>query len=91
MKQEKKPETNEEKTKSSVWKKLGDGCLEAVLELVLALVIFGIGAGILSLLGRTDLLEQWDSDTVILIGILALFVVVGIVGPVIAILWKKKK
>lgn len=72
-------------------KSLETAALEAMLELILALVIFGIGAGVLSLLGRTDLLEQWDSDTVILIGILALCIVVGIAGPIIAILWKKKK
>ena len=60
-------------------KKLSEGLLEAILEIVLTLIFFGIGALIISMFGvELDSLDT-DSDLIVLLGIVALVVLFGIV------------
>lgn len=84
-------EKNEEKPKKGLWKKVGEGFLEIFGELIIILIAFAAGMGILTLLGQKDLVEQWDPELVSLVGILAILAVTGIVIAIVAIVKKKKK
>ena len=60
-------------------KKLSEGLLEAILEIVLTLIFFGIGALIIGLFGvELDSLDT-DGDLIVLIGIIVPIVLFGIV------------
>ena len=60
-------------------KKLSEGLLEAILEIVLTLIFFGIGALIISMFGvELDSLDT-DGDLIVLIGIIVPIVLFGIV------------
>ena len=72
-------------------KKFKEGCGEAVAEILLSLLLFGIGAVVLSVFG-TDIDAEWlDGDLMMLIGLCAVIVPVGIIFAVIHIMRKRKK
>lgn len=64
---------------------------EAVLEIVLSVSCFGIGALILLALGIRFDEQGWDGDAVVLLGIGALVVIGLAIGAVTAVVQKKKK
>lgn len=72
-------------------KKFKEGCGEAVAEILLSLLLFGIGVVVLSLLGVDTDAEWLDSDLMMLIGLCAVIVPVGIIFAVIHIMRKRKK
>ena len=60
-------------------KKIYEGLLEALVEIVLTLIFFGIGALIIGLFGvELDSLDT-DGDLIVLIGIIVPIVIFGIV------------
>ena len=61
-----------------------------MLELVIALAAFAIGLSILALLGFTNAIDEWNSETVVLIGVLAIIVVIGIIIGIVALIKKGK-
>ena len=86
----KKPKAEKDHSSKDVWEKRREGCLEAILELIFSLVLFGIGAVVLALFGKIDALDQWDGETVMLIGIVAICVIVAIVSAIVAAVKKKR-
>lgn len=72
-------------------KKIKEGCGEAVAEILLSLLLFGIGAVVLSLLGVDTDAEWLDGDLMMLIGFGAVIIPVGIIFAVIHIMRKRKK
>ena len=80
-----------EKKQKSFWTKILDVFLEIFGELILMLVSVAVGIGIISLLGRQDLIKKLDPEFIALIGILAIFAIVGIVIAAVAVIKKKKK
>ena len=58
-------------------KKLSEELLEGLLEIILSLVFFGIGAFIVSLFGVKIDFSELDGDLIILLGILVFAVVFG--------------
>ena len=72
-------------------KKFKEGCGEAVAEILLSLLLFGIGVVVLSLLGVDTDAEWLDGDLMMLIGLCAVIVPVGIIFAVIHIMRKRKK
>ena len=72
-------------------KKFKEGCGEAIAEILLSLLLFGIGVVVLSLLGVDTDAEWLDSDLMMLIGLCAVIVPVGIIFAVIHIMRKRKK
>ena len=68
--------------------RLREALVEGVLELVLTVIFFAIGWGILSLFGMDT--DKMDPDLTVLIGIAVLAVVVGAVA-VMAHFVKKKR
>ena len=81
----------EKEKKKSFWTKILDVFLEIFGELILMLVSVAVGIGIISLLGRQDLIKKLDPEFIALIGILAIFAIVGIVIAAVAVIKKKKK
>ena len=72
-------------------KKFKEGCGEAIAEILLSLLLFGIGAVVLSVFG-TDMDAEWlDGDIMMLIGLCAVIVPLGIIFAVIHIMRKRKK
>ena len=57
--------------------KLRDGFIEALIEIALTLVLFGIGALIVSLFGIKLDDSEIDSDLIVLIGFVAVAVVIA--------------
>lgn len=72
-------------------KKIKEGCGEAIAEILLSLLLFGIGVVVLSLLGVDTDAEWLDGDLMMLIGLGAVIVPVGIIFAVLHILRKRKK
>lgn len=72
-------------------KKFKEGCGEAIAEILLSLLLFGIGVVVLSLLGVDTDAEWLDGDLMMLIGLGAVIVPVGIIFAVIHIMRKRKK
>ena len=58
-------------------KKLSEGLLEGLLEIILSLAFFGIGAFIVSLFGVKIDSPELDGDLIILLGILVFAAVFG--------------
>ena len=81
----------ENKSKKSFVKKLGEVILEFLGELIVAVIFFAIGVGIMALLGNSDTLETMDSDLLTLLGALAVLAAFGILFAVIAIIRKIKR
>ena len=81
----------ENKSKKSFVKKLGEVILEFLGELIVAVIFFAIGVGIMALLGNSDALETMDSDLLTLLGALAVLAAFGILFAVIAIIRKIKR
>ena len=72
-------------------KKLKEGCGEAVAEILISLLLFGIGAVVLFSFGA-DMDAEWlDGDLMMLIGLGAVIVPVGIIFAALHILRKRKK
>jgi hypothetical protein len=69
-------------------KRIAEGLLEGLAELVLTLIFFGIGAYIVSLFGVDFDSSNMDSDLIILLGIVAVAVTVGV--SVVLARWIKK-
>ena len=69
-------------------KKLKEAFLEGILEIVLILIFFGIGALIVSAFGIELDSASIDSDWIILLGIIVLLVVFGLVFALVQ--WLKK-
>ena len=64
---------------------------EAALEIILSLVFLGIGAMVLALFGVSGDAEWLDSDLVMLIGIVAVFLVGSAIGVIVWTVKKKNK
>ena len=60
-------------------KKIYEGLLEALVEIVLTLIFFGIGALIISLFGIKLNSLNTDGDLIVLIGIIVPIVIFGII------------
>ena len=69
-------------------KQLKEAFLEGILEIVLTLIFFGIGALIVSAFGIELDSVSIDSDWIILLGIIVLLVIFGLVFALIQ--WLKK-
>ena len=69
-------------------KRVKEGLSEALLEIVLSLVFFGIGALIIGAFGFEIDAPDIDFDLIVLIGIVALAVIFGIVFALVK-LYKK--
>ena len=70
-------------------KKIYEGLLEALVEIVLTLIFFGIGALIISLFGiKLDSLNT-DGDLIVLIGIIVPIVIFGIIYALVRFFKKK--
>lgn len=80
----------ESKKKRGWLSKLWDFFTEIFGELIVLLVSFGIGAGILWLFGRKNLVKDMDSEWVILLGMLAAVAVTIIVLVIVALIKKRK-
>ena len=72
-------------------KKFKEGCGEAIAEILLSMLLFGIGVVVLSLLGVDTDAEWLDGDLMMLIGLCAVIVPLGIIFAVIHIMRKRKK
>ena len=72
-------------------KKFKEGCGEAIAEILLSLLFFGIGVVVLSLLGVDTDSEWFDGELVMLIGLCAVIIPVGIIFAALHILRKRKK
>ena len=70
---------------------LRGGCLEAVGELVLYLIFFGLGLLVVGLFGGNTALDEVDPDLMVLLGILALGIVAAVVFGLIKLLKRKKR
>ena len=68
--------------------KLKENLIDGLLELVLTVVFFAIGWGVLSLFGMD--VEEMDSDLTVLIGIAVLAVIFGTVAVVVHFMKKKR-
>ena len=64
---------------------------EILCELLLTAVCFAIGFGILTLLGYRDVLENVDSDLIILPGCLVVLAVFGAVIAIVSVIKKNKE
>lgn len=68
---------------------------EAVIELILELLCFALGIGVICLLGAKFgpeyELSELDSDLIVLIGVLVLFVLIIGIGAVIALFKRLKR
>lgn len=73
------------------WKKAGNAILEILGELVAMVVLFAIGAGIMSLLGSKEAIADMDPELTILLGAVAVLVLFGIIFAVASAIRKKKK
>ena len=81
-----------ENTPKKSWKrKFLDAVLEILGELVIAVIFCAIGAGIMILLGKAEMLETVDSKLLVLLGALAVLAVFGVLFTVIAIVRKIKR
>ena len=72
-------------------KKFKEGCGEVIAEILLSLLFFGIGVVVLSLLGVDTDAEWLDGDLMMLIGLCAVIIPVGIIFAALHILRKRKK
>jgi hypothetical protein len=63
----------------------------SIIALIVAVIFFAIGVGIMALLGNSDTLETMDSDLLTLLGALAVLAAFGILFAVIAIIRKIKR
>ena len=68
-------------TKETLW--------ELILEILLALVFFAIGYGIMTILGFGDGIDSVDPDTAILIGVIVFFAVFGVIFGLVSFALKK--
>lgn len=68
---------------------------EAIIEFVLEILCFAVGIGVICLFGAKfgpDIeLSAIDSDLIVLIGVLALFVLLLVIGAVITLFKRMKK
>ena len=81
-----------ENTPKKSWKrKFLDALLEILGELVIAVIFCAIGAGIMILLGKAEMLETVDSELLVLLGALAVLAGFGVLFTVIAIVRKIKR
>ena len=81
-----------ENTPKKSWKrKFLDAVLEILGELVIAVIFCAIGASIMILLGKAEMLETVDSELLVLLGALAVLAVFGVLFTVIAIVRKIKR
>ena len=69
-------------------KRIAEGLLEGLAELVLTLIFFGIGVCIVSLFGVDFNSPDVDHDLIVLLGIVAFFVIFVIAYALIR--WGKK-
>lgn len=75
---------------SKLWEALGDIFGEIFGELIVLIVSFGIGAGILWLFGRVDLVKDMGPEIVALLGMVAAGVVTVIVLVIAARIKKRR-
>lgn len=68
-----------------------EAIFEAVAELIMTLIFFGIGIGIVSLFGVDIALDSVDPDLMILIGIAGFIVVFAAVYMISRFIKKKKR
>ena len=80
-----------EKSKKNFWDGLKFVFLEVFGELLAVLILFAAGAGILYLLGGTEILRTWEPEVIALVGSVAISVLVGIVIAVVKAVKKKKR
>ena len=80
-----------ETSKKNFWDGLKLFFLEVFGELLAVLILFAAGAGILYLLGGTEILRNWDPELIVLVGSVAISVLVGIVIAVVKAVKKKKR
>lgn len=73
--------------------KISDNVCEAVIEIIFTIVFGFIGLGICLFIGKIFPinLDNFDLNSFVLIGIIALFVIMYIVGLVIHIIKKRNK
>lgn len=79
-----------ENKKRGFWSKLWDLVTEIFGELIIMLLAFGVGTGILWLLGRKDLVKDMDPESVALLGVLAAVAVTIIILAIVALIKKRK-
>ena len=77
--------------KTPFWKKAGAVLGEILGELVITIVFFLIGAGVLFLLGSKEAIMDMDPDLTILLGALAVLALFGVIFTVASAIRKKKK
>ena len=71
-------------------KRLKEGCGEAVVEILISLLLFGIGAVVLFSFGA-DMDAEWlDGDLMMLIGLGAVIIPAGIIFAVVHLIRKRK-
>lgn len=68
--------------------RFGEALLEIVVELLMTLIFFGIGALILSLFGVNWDAPDLDGDLIVLLGIVAFAVVFGAIFALVAYIKK---
>lgn len=75
--------------------KLSEAFSEAIIEFILEILCFALGIGVICLFGAKfgpDIeLSALDSDMIVLIGVLALFVLLLVIGAVIALFKRMTK
>ncbi len=69
--------------------KLGEALAEILLELVLTVILFAVGWGVLSLFGLK--FDEVDPDLTVLLGIAVIAAIVGVIAVVIYFAKKKLK
>ena len=72
-------------------KKIKEGCGEVIAEILLSLLLFVIGAVVLSLLGVDTDAEWLDGDLMMLIGFGAIVIPVGIIFAFVHLIRKRRK
>ena len=71
-------------------KRLKEGCGEAVVEILISLLLFGIGAVVLFSFGA-DMDAEWlDGELMMLIGLGAVIIPAGIIFAVVHLIRKRK-
>ena len=80
-----------ENKQKSFLRKLGAAILEFLGELIIAVVFFAIGAGIMALLGNPDAIPTADSELLVFLGALVVLCAFGVLFAVIAIIRKNKR
>ena len=82
---------NEKQPKRSIWRQIGEGCVEVIGELLVMLILFAIGAGRLMLIRNKESVEAMDPEWIVLIGAVAVLAFFGIFRAAITVIRKHRK